>query len=255
MLKRMDFDRKCSDSLSQSALAIAKGNFLYGWITTSGCLVIFFFFCKTLYTALDNPRIDKNCSQKNLDESCSRRLQERGQSSSSEKYPELTVRTFFEFMRTAYQVNDSFDELASVLAANSEIDWTELAKIDLNLQASPGEDADICLSRKNSIANNRRDKSIGTSEEKFTGIVANSNAENDNRNRCSVSSEPEVSRSSNDAQSYTVRSQENPIDEFSSSLPDKDAQKNVSTPANSNKPSLVKVLYRELLRKLELHIL
>lgn len=45
------------------------------------------------------------------------------------------MQMFFDFMRTAYQVNDSFDKLSNVLAANSEIDWTELAKMDLNLQS------------------------------------------------------------------------------------------------------------------------
>lgn len=55
-----------------------------------------------------------------------------------DKYPELTIQMFFEFMRTAYQVNDSFDELSTILSANSELNWTELAKIDLNLR-SPNE--------------------------------------------------------------------------------------------------------------------
>ncbi|XP_063971825.1 SANT and BTB domain regulator of class switch recombination isoform X2 [Diachasmimorpha longicaudata] len=55
-----------------------------------------------------------------------------------EKYPELTIQMFFEFMRTAYQVNDSFDELSSILSSNSELNWTELAKIDLNIR-SPNE--------------------------------------------------------------------------------------------------------------------
>lgn len=43
------------------------------------------------------------------------------------------MRTFFDFMRTAYQVNDSFNELSSVLNANSQIDWSALAKINLDL--------------------------------------------------------------------------------------------------------------------------
>lgn len=37
-------------------------------------------------------------------------------------------------MRTAYQVNDSCDGLATILSANSEIDWHELAKINLDLE-------------------------------------------------------------------------------------------------------------------------
>lgn len=52
-----------------------------------------------------------------------------------EKYPELTVQMFFGFMRTAYQINDNIDELSSVLAANSEINWAQLTKIDLNFQS------------------------------------------------------------------------------------------------------------------------
>ncbi|XP_043486165.1 uncharacterized protein KIAA1841 [Polistes fuscatus] len=49
------------------------------------------------------------------------------------KYPKLTIGMFFEFMRTAYQVNDSFEGLAAVLTNKSEIDWNKLAKINLNL--------------------------------------------------------------------------------------------------------------------------
>ncbi|KAK0095184.1 hypothetical protein PV326_009031 [Microctonus aethiopoides] len=52
-----------------------------------------------------------------------------------EKYPELTIQMFFGFMRTAYQINDNIDELSSVLAANSEINWAQLTKIDLNFQS------------------------------------------------------------------------------------------------------------------------
>jgi hypothetical protein len=35
-------------------------------------------------------------------------------------------------MKTAYQVNDSCEDLATILSANSEIDWHELAKINLD---------------------------------------------------------------------------------------------------------------------------
>jgi len=35
-------------------------------------------------------------------------------------------------MKTAYQVNDSCEDLATILTANSEIDWHELAKINLD---------------------------------------------------------------------------------------------------------------------------
>lgn len=41
---------------------------------------------------------------------------------------------FFDFMRTAYQVNESFEDLASTLSANSEIDWSALAKVSLTLE-------------------------------------------------------------------------------------------------------------------------
>jgi hypothetical protein len=51
-----------------------------------------------------------------------------------EKYPELSVKMFFDFMKTAYQVNENFEKLASTLSANSEIDWTALTKVSLNLE-------------------------------------------------------------------------------------------------------------------------
>ncbi|XP_034952157.1 uncharacterized protein KIAA1841 homolog [Chelonus insularis] len=51
-----------------------------------------------------------------------------------ENYPQLTIQMFFEFIRTAYQVNDSIEGLSNILAENSEINWSELAKIDLNLR-------------------------------------------------------------------------------------------------------------------------
>lgn len=41
---------------------------------------------------------------------------------------------FFDFMRTAYQVNESFEDLANTLTANSEIDWSALAKVSLTLE-------------------------------------------------------------------------------------------------------------------------
>ncbi|XP_050458907.1 SANT and BTB domain regulator of class switch recombination isoform X2 [Cataglyphis hispanica] len=50
-----------------------------------------------------------------------------------EKDSKLTIGAFFEFMRTAYQVNDSCEGLATILSANSEIDWQELTKINLDL--------------------------------------------------------------------------------------------------------------------------
>ncbi|KAL0119727.1 hypothetical protein PUN28_007875 [Cardiocondyla obscurior] len=51
-----------------------------------------------------------------------------------DKHSKLTIGAFFEFMRTAYQVNDSCEGLATILSANSEIDWQELAKINLDLE-------------------------------------------------------------------------------------------------------------------------
>lgn len=57
------------------------------------------------------------------------------------KHSKLTIGAFFDFMRTAYQVNDSAEDLATILSANSEIDWHELAKIDLNLEKSENNQA------------------------------------------------------------------------------------------------------------------
>lgn len=60
-------------------------------------------------------------------------LAERLQNLQEEKHSKLTIGAFFEFMRTAYQVNDSCEGLATILSANSEIDWQELTKINLDL--------------------------------------------------------------------------------------------------------------------------
>lgn len=66
-----------------------------------------------------------------------------------DKLPELTMGKFFDFMRMAYQVNNTFEELTMLLSANSEIDWNELAKIDLNVD---GKDStgDSCHQNSNS---------------------------------------------------------------------------------------------------------
>lgn len=42
------------------------------------------------------------------------------------------MRSFFEFMRTAYGVNNNFEELVNTVSTNSEIDWNALARTDLN---------------------------------------------------------------------------------------------------------------------------
>lgn len=60
-------------------------------------------------------------------------LAERLQNLQEEKHSKLTIGAFFKFMRTAYQVNDSFENLAEILSTNSEIDWQELAKINLDV--------------------------------------------------------------------------------------------------------------------------
>lgn len=48
-------------------------------------------------------------------------------------------------MRTAYQVNDSCEGLATVLSANSEINWHELAKINLDLETGDKPASDVCI--------------------------------------------------------------------------------------------------------------
>ncbi|XP_008216899.1 uncharacterized protein KIAA1841 homolog [Nasonia vitripennis] len=73
-------------------------------------------------------------------EACEKKLSEKVHSREEEEhYPELSVKTFFDFMRTAYQVNESFEEFASTLTANSEIDWSALAKVSLNLGGKDSE--------------------------------------------------------------------------------------------------------------------
>lgn len=61
-------------------------------------------------------------------------LAERLRNLQEDKHSKLTIGAFFEFMRTAYQVNDSCEGLATILSANSEIDWQALAKINLDLK-------------------------------------------------------------------------------------------------------------------------
>lgn len=61
-------------------------------------------------------------------------LVEKLRSLQEDEHSKLTIGAFFEFMRTAYQVNDSFEGLTTVLNANSEIDWRELAKVNLDLE-------------------------------------------------------------------------------------------------------------------------
>ncbi|XP_011871344.1 PREDICTED: uncharacterized protein KIAA1841 homolog [Vollenhovia emeryi] len=63
---------------------------------------------------------------------------ERLRSLQDDKPSKLTIGAFFEFMRTAYQVNDNCEGLATILSANSEIDWQELARINLDLETAGG---------------------------------------------------------------------------------------------------------------------
>lgn len=71
-------------------------------------------------------------------------LAERLRHLQEDKHSKLTIGAFFEFMRTAYQVNDSCEGLATILSANSEIDWHELAKINLDLEKCEDKATDIC---------------------------------------------------------------------------------------------------------------
>lgn len=73
-------------------------------------------------------------------------LAERLRNLQEDKHSKLTIGAFFEFMRTAYQVNDSCEGLATILSANSEIDWHELAKVNLDLETRESNKAtnDVC---------------------------------------------------------------------------------------------------------------
>lgn len=62
-------------------------------------------------------------------------LAERLRSLQEEKHSKLTIGAFFEFIRTAYQVSDTCEGLDTILSTNSEIDWHELAKINLDQAA------------------------------------------------------------------------------------------------------------------------
>lgn len=71
-------------------------------------------------------------------------LAERLRNLQEAKHAKLTIGAFFEFMRTAYQVNDSCDGLATILSATSEIDWQELAKTNLDLETRESNEAAVC---------------------------------------------------------------------------------------------------------------
>ncbi|XP_077255848.1 SANT and BTB domain regulator of class switch recombination isoform X1 [Temnothorax americanus] len=89
--------------------------------------------------ALNASAILRACASTSNEAERLRNLQE-------DKHSKLTIGAFFEFMRTAYQVNDNCEGLATILSANSEIDWQELAKINLDLETREGNKAtnDTC---------------------------------------------------------------------------------------------------------------
>ncbi|XP_011344185.2 uncharacterized protein KIAA1841 homolog isoform X3 [Ooceraea biroi] len=76
-----------------------------------------------------------------------------------EKHSKLTIGAFFEFMKTAYQVNDNCEDLATMLSANSEIDWNELARITLD-QGAHEDDKAISNSYNVHIREQQSDNSI-----------------------------------------------------------------------------------------------
>lgn len=88
-------------------------------------------------------------------------------------------------------MNDSFEDLASILTAHSEIDWSELAKIDLNLEPTNGSEKED----GGTIVGSRQDKGICTSEEKMSLIQrSSSNLENNaNQNNCTRESREKIS--------------------------------------------------------------
>ena len=103
----------------------------------------------------------------NVQSTFTKKIPEGLQSSQEEKYPEISMQTFFEFMRTAYQVNDSFEELASVLSANSEINWTALAKTNLNLNKKENSPTEL-----NSKINSKGTETVGLNQMNHESIVS-----------------------------------------------------------------------------------
>ncbi|EZA50930.1 hypothetical protein X777_10558 [Ooceraea biroi] len=86
-------------------------------------------------------------------------LAERLRNLQEEKHSKLTIGAFFEFMKTAYQVNDNCEDLATMLSANSEIDWNELARITLD-QGAHEDDKAISNSYNVHIREQQSDNSI-----------------------------------------------------------------------------------------------
>ncbi|KAL6256822.1 hypothetical protein P5V15_011761 [Pogonomyrmex californicus] len=84
--------------------------------------------------ALNASTILKSCASTSNEAEKLRSFQE-------DKHSKLTIGAFFDFMRTAYQVNDNCEGLATILSNNSEIDWHKLAKINLDLERHEDNEA------------------------------------------------------------------------------------------------------------------
>lgn len=99
-------------------------------------------------------------------------LAERLRNLQEDRPSKLTIGAFFEFMRTAYQVNDGCEGLATILSANSEIDWHELAKINLDLETDGRATGDVCTPD----ARKQRSKSDDLQQTLLTQAMSNKGA-------------------------------------------------------------------------------
>ncbi|XP_066589997.1 SANT and BTB domain regulator of class switch recombination [Prorops nasuta] len=50
-----------------------------------------------------------------------------------DEYPKVSTRIFFDFLKTAFQVNDSFEGAGHIITDINEINWSKLGKINLDL--------------------------------------------------------------------------------------------------------------------------
>lgn len=105
------------------------------------------------------------------------------QSHQEVKHSELTIGAFFDFMRIAYQVNDDFEDLTSILNANSEIDWYELAKINLDLRMNQDDQ----INEDSCNFNTERQENKGNDAKDYQLIQKSSNKE---VNPCKLESVP-----------------------------------------------------------------
>ncbi|XP_076767136.1 SANT and BTB domain regulator of class switch recombination [Xylocopa sonorina] len=100
----------------------------------------------------------------------------------------LTIGMFFEFMKLAYQINDSCESLIALLTERNKLDWDKLAKIDLYFKAQNYNatnekyiNSDVMQKHKSiNAAEGVLSESFNTDIEQSTHCAASSNTQFEN---------------------------------------------------------------------------